>query len=66
MNVPGIADILSASVRSTLRSCQTDSFGLMFALRAQADRMSALPGAVVSIITSGKFGVSRKFSVLIA
>jgi hypothetical protein len=37
----GSADILSASGRSTLRSWWKDQFG-KFALRAQADRMSAI------------------------
>jgi hypothetical protein len=38
--VPWIADILSASARSALRPWSSSS--TLFALRAQADRMSAL------------------------
>jgi hypothetical protein len=43
--VPGVvalsADILSASGRSTLRTYEENPFERLFALRAQADRMSA-------------------------
>ena len=37
-----IADILSASGRSTLQTCRTNLWERLFALRAQADKMSAI------------------------
>jgi hypothetical protein len=45
----GSADILSASGRSPLPASRENSFSKEFALRAQADRMSALPTAPAAV-----------------